>query len=533
MKRPPNSPAPAEAPAAEVPIEGYIFTSSHISTCFVLTCLFLVGYAFWHLGASNLLSIIGYVLIVAAWAIPSGLWCLGHVHGLPLYPVFCSVNMLAFSLPLLSHHPVVELYPPSEHLWAGYAVACTLIAGTIPWYYMTRKHGQAPALCLQMDDKGGESILITAMAASLFFNFGRMTGMVILESGFFSLASGIIEGLSMLGIFVLGQRFGSGRLQKKYSGLYFLLLILISCIQLTSLFLVNLFSTAILAVSGYFLGARRIPWIVLITLGLGLAFLHGGKSEIRYDYWSESRYFTISSFEEFSKIYTKWFDYSLQHFTKKSHFEEDEESNIVERTSLVHLLLYMRDMTNHGHPYLNGESYTIIPALLLPRFLNPNKLWSHEGTYRLNIHYGLQSREDTLTTTIGFGLINEGYGNFGLPGCILVGLAAGTFLGWVARWAWGMPVLSFRSLFSVLILGGTFQTEFSLGVFITSVFQGTMALSMFSFFFMKKSPHGGILDWLKTQSNDDEQPLSSQPRNAPQFRRTPGKAPAARSRKVS
>lgn len=533
MKRPPHSPAQTAAPVVEVPIEGYIFTSSHISTCFTLTCLFLAGYAFWHLGETHLLSVLGYVLIVAAWAVPAGLWCLGRVHGLPLYPVFCSVNMLAFSLPLLSRHPMVEIYPPSDHLWAGFAVACTLLSGTIPWFYMTRKHGHAPPLCLQMDDKGGESILIGAMAVSLFFNFGRMTGMVILDSGIFSLVSGITEGLSMLGIFVLGQRFGSGRLQRKYSGLYFLLLILIACIQLTSLFLVGLFSIAILAVSGYFLGARRIPWIFLMVLGLGLAFLHGGKSEIRYDYWSESRYFTVSSFDEFSKLYSKWFDYSLDHFSNNNRLEEEEESNIVERTSLVHLLLYMHDMTEHGHPHLYGESYSIIPALLLPRFLNPNKLWSHEGTYRLNIHYGLQSREDTLNTTIGFGLLNEGYGNFGLPGCILVGLAAGTFLGWVSRWAWGMPVLSFRSLFSVLILGATFQTEFSLGVFVTSVFQGTMALAMFSFFFMKKRPHSGILDWLRTHSNDEAKPAATRTRNSPQVRKIPGKPSSPHPRRIS
>lgn len=533
MKRPTHAAAPKSAPTAEVPIEGYIFTSSHISMCFTLTCLFLVGYAFWHLGETDILSILGYILIVAAWAIPVGLWCLGRVHGLPLYPVFCTVNMLAFALPLLSHHPIVQLYPPVEHFWAGFMVACALLSGTITWHFLTKKHGQAPAMCLQMDDKGGESILILAMTASLLFNLGKMAGLVILESGIFSLASGIIEGLSMLGIFVLGQRFGSGRLQRKYSSLYFVLLVLISGIQITSLFLVNLFGTTILAMAGYFLGARRIPWVILVVLGLGLAFLHEGKSDIRRDYWSESRYFTVSSLDEFTTLYSKWFNYSWKHLTHQSAFEEESDSDLVDRTSLVHILLYMQDMVNHGHPFLNGDSYSIIPSLLIPRFLNPGKLWSHEGTFRLNIHYGLQSREDTLTTTIGFGLINEGYGNFGLPGCILVGLAAGAFMGWTARWAWGMPVLSFRSLFGVLILGATFQTEFSLGVFVTTIFQGTMALAMFSFFFMKKRPHSGILDWLRTRSDDEQKPAAARPRNSPKARNIPGKPGHPRPRGIS
>ncbi|NJK93042.1 MAG: hypothetical protein HC904_15225 [Blastochloris sp.] len=180
--------------------------------------------------------------------------------------------------------------------------------------------------------------------------------------------------------------------------------------------------------------------------------------------------------------------------------EEQDQSSLLERSSLMHLMLFMRDMNTRGHPHLNGETYTIIPSLLTPRAINPDKPWSHEGTYLLNIHYGLQTREETSTTTIGFGLINEAYGNFGLLGCLLIGVCSGTFFGWVSRWSWGMPVLSFRSLFAVLVLASSFQTEYSMGVFVTTIFQGTIALSAFSFFFMKQRPHGGILDWLSSQT---------------------------------
>jgi hypothetical protein len=498
VRRGPNPVAPREAP---VQIEGYIFTSSQISICFVLACAAILGNAIWHLGSTDITTLAAYLLIAFGWAVPTGLWSRGKANGMPLYPIFCSVNFIAFGLPLLTDHPWVVIFPPEAHLQAAWTIASGLLAGTAVWFTLTRRHGRAPITCLQMDDKGGETLLLLAITLSVLFNLNRMTLWLPLEGGVLGLIRGVIEGLSMLGIFVLGQRMGSGRLQPKYVSFYVVLLVCQSAIQITSLLLVNIFSTVILACAGYFLGSRRFPWLVLGSFALLLAFFHGGKSEIRNKYWDfGGSQVVLRSLGDFFELYDRWIEYSWRNLTTSAAQDEERasQSTLVERTSLMHLLLYMQDLNQKGLNHLEGSTYTIIPSLLTPRVINPDKPWSHEGTYRLNIHYGIQTREETTTTTIGFGLLNEGYGNFGYLGCVGICMCIGALFGWVSRWAWGMPVLSFRSLFSVLVLGASFQTEYSMGVFITVLFQGTMALGFFSFFFMKKRPHSGVLDWLRT-----------------------------------
>ena len=135
-----------------------------------------------------------------------------------------------------------------------------------------------------------------------------------------------------------------------------------------------------------------------------------------------------------------------------------------------------------------GDTYAIIPALLVPRIFNPTKMASHEGTYRLNIHYGFQTREDTAHNTIGFGLLNESYANFGYVGVTLLALVLGVYYGAVSRWAQNAPVLSFRSLFAVIVASYAFQTEFAAGVYVSALFQSTCALLILAALFMRRGP---------------------------------------------
>src|SRR5206468_2846385 len=82
----------------------------------------------------------------------------------------------------------------------------------------------------------------------------------------------------------------------------------------------------------------------------------------------------------------------------------------------MQLLLFVQAASPDDVPFMDGETYAILPTLLVPRILMPNKPASHEGTYLLNIHYGIQTRDDTAKTTIGFGLLNEAFANFGYIG---------------------------------------------------------------------------------------------------------------------
>jgi hypothetical protein len=143
-------------------------------------------------------------------------------------------------------------------------------------------------------------------------------------------------------------------------------------------------------------------------------------------------------------------------------------------------------MSPNEVPYLDGATYSLIPGLLVPRVFSPEKSASHEGTYLMNIHYGFQTRESAERTTIGFGLLNESYANFGLPGMAGLAVLMGAYYALVARWARNVPVLSFRAVFAIIVASYSFQTEFAAGVYVAALFQSTMALIGLSIIFMRR-----------------------------------------------
>ena len=140
-------------------------------------------------------------------------------------------------------------------------------------------------------------------------------------------------------------------------------------------------------------------------------------------------------------------------------------------------------------PFMYGDTYVIVPELLIPRIFYPDKPISHEGTSRLNIHYGFQTREQTETTTLGFGLLNESYANFGLIGMALLAVTMGAYYGWVERWAAAVPLLSLRGLFAITVVSFSFQTEFAAGVYAAALSQSLVALLGLSMFVVRKNPN--------------------------------------------
>jgi hypothetical protein len=144
-------------------------------------------------------------------------------------------------------------------------------------------------------------------------------------------------------------------------------------------------------------------------------------------------------------------------------------------------------MTPDEVSFMDGETYAVIPILLVPRILYPNKPASHEGTYLLNIHYGFQTREATATTTIGWGLLNESYANFGYVGVGLLAVILGAYYAVVSRWAQRAPVLSFRSLFAIVVASYAFQTEIAAGVYVSALFQSICALLVVAALFMRQA----------------------------------------------
>jgi hypothetical protein len=174
--------------------------------------------------------------------------------------------------------------------------------------------------------------------------------------------------------------------------------------------------------------------------------------------------------------------------------DEGPGKSLAERASLIQVTMLVQSKSPDPLPFLHGQTYEIIPGMLLPRIINPDKAWTHESTYIMAVYYGLQTREDTLRTTIGFGIVNEAYANFGVLGVLLLGAGSGAILGFVTRFALDVPMLSFRALFAFVILGLAIQLESPLSVVITAAFQSTVVLLCVSFTLMRFQATGS---WAK------------------------------------
>jgi hypothetical protein len=178
-------------------------------------------------------------------------------------------------------------------------------------------------------------------------------------------------------------------------------------------------------------------------------------------------------------------DFSWKYLQKREAQETEEDRSFTERASVAQMLLLAQKRSPEELPFLNGETYAIIPQVMVPRIFNQNRIRSQEGTHMLSVHYGLQTKEQTLITSISWGLLAEAYGNFGVWGCAGLAIALGAFYGKVTSLSINAPLLSLRSLYTVLLMTYAFQAEWTAGTYIAAFLQASYLLLGIAFVFME------------------------------------------------
>jgi len=218
----------------------------------------------------------------------------------------------------------------------------------------------------------------------------------------------------------------------------------------SSLFLVGGVSFAGAAFLGYVLTARRIPWIALAFFFLLLSVFQNGKESMRRLYWDRpSGGVEVASTVEVPGRIFEWFKAGLGEVAV-----EAETPSVLDRSSMVQMLLLVQRLTPDHIDYLRGESYAQVPAMLVPRVLWKNKLASQAGMDLLNRRYGLVSFEGAVESAIAWGLIAESWANFGFAGVAGVAAVVGLFCGLLTRWTTGAPAVSRPTLFSIAAMLG-------------------------------------------------------------------------------
>jgi len=427
------------------------------------------------------------LLIGVACMYPIYLWCANKVKGMPVFPFFSLTYLWTFCLPLLSENPNVLKYSPSQHLYAAISTVIFLLSGTIVWMQMVRTSGEVskPYRALKADT--AETFFIAIVGAGALLNMYVVGGWTGIPDKLFTIVRGIILGLSFLGIFVLAYRCGQGFLPQQKKRIFTIFLVLNILSAASSLILKTALTLFLLSVIAFVIGGRKLPLLAVMVGLVVLLPLHYGKHEMRHKYWSGDSPHYVQPWQ-YPAWFQEWSGYAMANLNSKpSRYEKKEKKeSFIERSSVIHMLMMAQEKIPSQYTYLGGATYAIIPLLFIPRALNPNKIRSHEGTHMLNIHIRRQTYQDTLKTTIAWGLLPEAYANFGLIGCVGIGGLLGAFYGTVTRLALGTPAFSARTMFCVLVLSlALASVEWTAGVYAATLFQSSVPILGIRFAFMK------------------------------------------------
>lgn len=469
-------------------------SSKQLLVAFWLLMIGLLGYIFGFAPTSDFsLNLVSGLITVCALS-PSYFWCSGRAQGMPIFPLFSLSFIWTYALPLVTPNPGVEAYAVSERIYAGCTAAGFLALSTFVWFQFVKSAPPMPPVYRALDNRRGTQFFLNCLGGSVLFNIAMAGRWFSTDFSSFSILRNVVIALTALSAFVLAYRFGNEELSKRQSTLLIVFLVGFGISSAVNLLLISTATTSLGAIAAYVIGRKRIPIVTILVLVVCLSFLHAGKDNMRAQYWSEDQTFQLQVWD-YPAFYMEWSGYASKSFFKSedSLEPEEDEQSFLERSSIIQMLLLTQTNSPERIPFMNGNTYAILPQLIVPRILNPQKLRSHEGTYRLNVHYGRQTYEEALRSTIAWGLLAEAYANFGLLGCVGLAVVLGGLYGYAARWSINAPILSIQSLFAVLMLTFALQSEWTAGVYVASFFQYCVVLMGIAVVLMRRYPAQWLL----------------------------------------
>lgn len=426
--------------------------------------------------------------------LPSVIWAARGAADFPIFPLYAFTFSYTFGLQMMNNRQLVETTPPELFWVTCLAISGFLIIGTLTWMAVVKRPVIIPKKVMVVGGHRALPVLLLCLATATTFHVSAAAGWLDWLGIIETIVRAFMFCLGTLSIFILSYEVGAGRLFG-WKKIVFIFLLIFTMIALsTGLLLVQAMGVGLLSVAGYIFASHKIPWKTILLFVVIVGIMHYGKYPLREKYWNDDGY-AAEQFApwEYPSLITEWVGGGVDYYFQPKLYREVERTNLLERSGLLHLFLFVQDQSGHK-PFLMGETYSVLPGLFVPRILSSTRVGVHETTTILNIYFGLQSREDTENTTIGWGLFNEAYANFGYLGLGGLGMVLGGFFGWVARLSKGCPVNSYQGLLAVVVMNTAYQSEYSSGVFVSVLFQSFIALTGLRFLIMrpvKLEPHPG------------------------------------------
>jgi hypothetical protein len=430
------------------------------------------------------------------------LWTKSPRTGLPFLPLFLIQQAFVYALPLVVGNETLIDVGSSVITTAGLGVGIFLICLLGGWRLAVFSGTSKPSKAnIVLPGRGAavERCLTLAFALlglSLAFELAVRAGVIfkVLPTplhGMLPIIRIAAGAAGILGAFFGGLAVGD---YPEYARrwIYWALLLSIFFLSVGDVLISAASALVISAVLGLALGKQRVPFgFLLVALGL-VGFLNQGKFDMRARYWSGEGNFSGISLRGLPAFYGEWAAASAGRLFGSETpggtvvtADGDNGQSIFDRVNnMQNMVFVLRALESPENLLLMGQTYSLIPALFIPRFLWAEKPRTHEGQILLNLHFGRQMNvEQTERTFIAWGLLPEAVGNFGSWfGPPLLGLFLGVVMGWLER------ISRAKRLFSVegMVLGGLLlitvgSYEMVASVLLTSIFQFLVVVTIGGF----------------------------------------------------
>ncbi len=468
------------------------------------------GYLF----VSNRPGALTFALLSAGVLVGFNTWRKAGI-GLPMLPMMCAQHLVAYGLPILVRHPVVQAYPAETATRAGIELFVFLAAMSGGWWsglqfaQVTRPTARLLNIMVTEGMDGLRRLGFSMLGAGTIYQLLSAVGLLnsvfaLLPGGTFPIVFALVSAVTSCGLFLLSMLLASNVLNRTQKSTFWILLAVNALISASGFLLsavgILLFSVAI----GLFWGSGRMPWRFVIGVGCALAFLNLGKFEMRGLYWeTEDEAVEATTLFNMPERYVQWFEASWtimtateetanslweSQYVRKEKVESPGQSLLMRVNNLQNILYVIDRLDSNIVDPLRGKTYTIIPALLIPRILWPDKPRSHEGQVLLNVHFGRQSLDSTFVTYIAWGLLAEAYGNFGpFIGSICVGFAIGWLFGYLEKKSSAKPLLSLEGFLAFIVFVSVANSfEMVSSVLITSTVQAVVPVAVIGTFVTRR-----------------------------------------------
>jgi len=419
-------------------------------------------------------------IVVFSALFPAFMWAKDpQCYGLPVFPAYAATFALTFGLPMISAHPKMIIYSEMERLLTAVCVGVFILLGS--WVWRTTAyvaHHQRTLKPVRVLDQLSVPAFVVLLLITTIYELSNPSSWGWRIGGFHGILRAVLGAVFILSSFALSYNLGKKQLSTSFKWVFIVLLIANMMLQAVTLLLIKSAMTFIIILCGYFLGSKKLPWKTIICAVLTFAFLHAGKERIRTEVWGSSAQRSIGS------LYSSWAGHSINRLSggdSNNNFQSSK--TITDRVTLAHLFLLANRLQPEPIGYLYGATYKSVPAVFIPRIFWPSRPTTLEGTRMINIHFRLQRIEDTLKTTIGWGLFNEFFVNFGYLGIIGGAVLMGFLLGLCGRLSAHQDVFSVRTLSGFLVLFFLMHTETTMAQYVASIFQAHCGL-FFLFMFL-------------------------------------------------